>query len=709
MPNHSMTLKPYSANIQMFKLAFVAVFTFLASPPPQALAYNSSGFPAVSINKNESFLIVSEAKSIIKSGSKYIRIPTVSSKTPYRASADLTDFETNNTYVACMGSNAFVYREQDQRLIKRELDSANIACAVNSSSEVLFYLKDKNQLVLDDKIIEDIPKLISWQSSGHEFLGLSTNGQIYSLKEGIFKPVPNLKISTTDDYSSFAVKDNKLLFANSSGVSLYDLSDRNNITSERLPVSPCEDKQVCGVSIGHDGSWMVSGYWGTWIGRGKNSLRLKVVQISREFGGTGLGHIGYGKKFLLVSYDDVDLGTLPEEPTVNSLTGERSDDPARYLLSKNYGVYVVWSKVPQENYLLRYKITKLKPSDPQRFVYVHTFKGDIPKKIPKSWLNFERVYRFQAKELTGQLGREPNVELKKNPRRELSPTPDGFYDSQWWHAEFGFDYVRETVSQNLTAFPTIGIVDSGVELNHDEFSHLTPSELKAFDFVEEDETPNDQNGHGTHVAGLIAGKSSGVLPQAKLIIAKALGNKGSSNSLDLARAIVWSVDQGAEILNFSWGGGFKTQVIRDALDYATSNNVVMLSSAGNGAINADKYPEVPGVFGGIISIAAYDKNIKLAKFSNWGEKTVSFAFPGVDMTSSYLNNSYKSLDGTSMAVAVASASFGIIHQLAKETTDDVPTSDRLLEITCKDSTNYWKKRTKCSPVDMPELLDSLLR
>ena len=138
----------------------------------------------------------------------------------------------------------------------------------------------------------------------------------------------------------------------------------------------------------------------------------------------------------------------------------------------------------------------------------------------------------------------------------------------------------------------IGIIDSGIDLNHDEFSHFIDT-AQTYDFVEEDIIPNDEHGHGTHVTGIIAGQNTGVFPEAELIIAKVLNERGASNSIDLARSIVWSADSGAQMLNFSWGGGFDTQVLRDAIQYAESKNILMLTSAGNNAINIDKHPQVP--------------------------------------------------------------------------------------------------------------------
>ena len=103
--------------------------------------------------------------------------------------------------------------------------------------------------------------------------------------------------------------------------------------------------------------------------------------------------------------------------------------------------------------------------------------------------------------------------------------------------------------------------------------------------------------------------------------------------------------------------------MRDAIYYVKEKNILMLTSAGNSRIDVDKFPEVPVIYGGVLSIASYNKNMKLAKHSNFGKRTVSFALPGENILSSHLGDNTEEMTGTSMAVAVASGTVALISSL----------------------------------------------
>ena len=170
----------------------------------------------------------------------------------------------------------------------------------------------------------------------------------------------------------------------------------------------------------------------------------------------------------------------------------------------------------------------------------------------------------------------------------------------------------------------------------------------------------DNQYHGTHVAGTIAARQghrmSGIAPQAHLLVSAFLDGDGSGSDLNGAKSIVYAVDQGAKIINCSWGGDDKAQVIEDAIAYAAKKGVLVITAAGNDGRNTDKYPNYPSTIdlNNIVAVGATDTESGIrASYSNWGHKTVDLAAPGSDILSTEpgtgKSDRYQILSGTSMA------------------------------------------------------------
>ncbi len=188
---------------------------------------------------------------------------------------------------------------------------------------------------------------------------------------------------------------------------------------------------------------------------------------------------------------------------------------------------------------------------------------------------------------------------------------------------------------------TACIVDTGVQA-HDDL-RIT----KLISFVD-GEGPEDMNGHGTHVAGTIAALDNdfgvvGVAPEAIIISAKALDKNGSGWSSDIADAIDWCVENRADVINLSLGADEPSELIHESIKNAAYHGVHIVAAAGNNGAAVG----YPAAFQECISVAATDDGNNLAGFSSRG--LVSFAAPGVQINSTYLNNTYKKFDGTSMA------------------------------------------------------------
>ncbi|MBW2175006.1 MAG: S8 family serine peptidase, partial [Deltaproteobacteria bacterium] len=165
-------------------------------------------------------------------------------------------------------------------------------------------------------------------------------------------------------------------------------------------------------------------------------------------------------------------------------------------------------------------------------------------------------------------------------------------------------------------------------------------DIYGWDFWGNDGNPEDLNSHGTHVAGTIAAQGNngegitGVNWNAKIMALRVGGMLGTI--ADATDAIHYAVDNGADVINASWGGGGYSQTLYNAINYANDHGVLFVASAGNDGSDNDSFPHYPSSYelDNIISVAATDQNDSLAGFSNYGFTTVDVAAPGVNIKSS---------------------------------------------------------------------------
>jgi subtilisin len=198
----------------------------------------------------------------------------------------------------------------------------------------------------------------------------------------------------------------------------------------------------------------------------------------------------------------------------------------------------------------------------------------------------------------------------------------------------------------------IGIVDTGIDSTHIEKGDLDEAIEDARDFSGSKFGPKDVMGHGTHVAGIVGAREgnakgiAGVAPDCKLIIAKGLSDEGGGSAAAVASAIAWCVDRGCHIINCSLGAGAPDAGMKSAIDHASHHGTHVIAAAGNtGRLNDVNYP---ARFDNVIAVAALDRFARLASFSSRGPQ-IDVAWPGQQIISTYLNGSYASLSGTSMA------------------------------------------------------------
>ena len=182
------------------------------------------------------------------------------------------------------------------------------------------------------------------------------------------------------------------------------------------------------------------------------------------------------------------------------------------------------------------------------------------------------------------------------------------------------------------------MLDSGVDYNHQDLVNNMWSNENGFhgyDFVSDSNEPMDDHGHGTHCAGVIAAGGNnglditGVCWNTKIMALKFLDSTGNGSSDDAIKAIEYAVDNGADVLSNSWGGGGYSKALKDAIDYAHSQGVIVVAAAGNDSSQQIQYP---AGYNNVIAVAATDSNDEKASFSNYGN-WVDIAGPGVDILS----------------------------------------------------------------------------
>ncbi len=263
----------------------------------------------------------------------------------------------------------------------------------------------------------------------------------------------------------------------------------------------------------------------------------------------------------------------------------------------------------------------------------------------------------------------------------------------------------------------VAVVDTGVDYNHrdlqgniwvnsgeipdngvDDDGNEYIDDIYGYDFINDDGDPNDDHGHGTHCSGTITARGNngldiaGVCWNAKIMALKFLDSDGEGYTSDAATAIYYAVENGADVISNSWGGGGYSETLEEAIDYAHSQGVILVAAAGNDNSDSAHYP---ACYEHMIAVAATDSDDKRASFSNYGD-WADIAAPGVDVLSLRASrtsigityNDYTTIaSGTSMACPHVAAIITLIisnhpdaytHVIAArlfETTDDISTQN----------------------------------
>lgn len=209
----------------------------------------------------------------------------------------------------------------------------------------------------------------------------------------------------------------------------------------------------------------------------------------------------------------------------------------------------------------------------------------------------------------------------------------------------------------------VAVVDTGVDLTHPDLSSRL---LPGMNVVTQGQSePQDDVGHGTHVAGVISALVNngegvaGMTWNNPILPVKVLDASGSGSTYAVAQGIIWAADNGAKVINMSLGNYADAQFLHDAIKYAYDKDVVLIAASGND--NTER-PGFPAAYPEVFAVAATDSKNNKASFSNYGDY-IDVAAPGVGIPSTYPHNQYAALSGTSMASPHVSALAALIRSV----------------------------------------------
>lgn len=275
-------------------------------------------------------------------------------------------------------------------------------------------------------------------------------------------------------------------------------------------------------------------------------------------------------------------------------------------------------------------------------------------------------------------------------------------DKQWYLKDQKLESVWSNEGYGNTAGEgvVVAVIDTGVDYNHedlqdniwtnsaevsgqkgtDDDNNGYVDDVHGINLIDPNETPMDDHGHGTHVAGIIAMENNnvggvGIAYKSKIMPIKAGGADGTFYSSDIAKGIEYAYKNGADVINMSFGSSAHSALIENALQDAFGS-CVLVAAAGNESTPTADCPlggrnMYPASYSYVIGVMAYDEANSFASFSNWDYKPNANAeyevvAPGVSVYSTLPNGRYASWNGTSMAAPMASAEAAILRSSLKD-------------------------------------------
>jgi thermitase len=233
----------------------------------------------------------------------------------------------------------------------------------------------------------------------------------------------------------------------------------------------------------------------------------------------------------------------------------------------------------------------------------------------------------------------------------------------------------------------VAVIDTGIDYRHpdlvdqmwtneaelngeegvDDDGNGYVDDIYGYDFANNDGDPIDGHSHGTHCAGTIGATHNaigvaGVMRDVQFVAVKFLSDSGSGSTEGAIRAIDYATKMGVDIMSNSWGGGSRSEALKEAIERANEAGIIFTAAAGNSSTNNDSSPHYPSNYevDNVISVAATTAADELASFSCYGRNTVHIGAPGHKILSTVKDGKYASYSGTSMATPHVSGVIGLL-------------------------------------------------
>ncbi len=309
------------------------------------------------------------------------------------------------------------------------------------------------------------------------------------------------------------------------------------------------------------------------------------------------------------------------------------------------------------------------------------FKEDIPiatvseeiKELSQKYnqqVNLNSIFSINDRVYIVEGDRKILKELKRSPLSKdteyieanylyhaLEVPNDPEYSRQWNFRNINVEKAwDETKGEDVT----VAVIDTGVSKVPD--LKLTKF-VSGYDFVNDKDDASDDNGHGTHVAGTVAQSTNngygvaGIAYKAQIMPLKVLAARGGGTIADIAEAIKFAADNGADVINMSLGGGGASNMMEEAIKYAHNKGVVIIAAAGNENRNSSSYP---ARYPDVISVSAIDAAGDKAPYSNFGAG-VDISAPGGSEAGKIVQNTVNPRTGESVFVGFQGTSMAAPH------------------------------------------------
>jgi subtilisin family serine protease len=226
----------------------------------------------------------------------------------------------------------------------------------------------------------------------------------------------------------------------------------------------------------------------------------------------------------------------------------------------------------------------------------------------------------------------------------------------------GVDYKHEDLKNNMWQ----NLAEANGKPDYDDDGNGYVDDIYGYNYSSNSNDPMDDNHHGTHVSGIIGAEHNsvgvaGVIKNANIMAVKFMDKKGRGNLEKALKATKYAVENGAHVVNNSWGSLGHSQILEDYMAQAANKGVIFVAAAGNNYKNLDKSPLYPAAFRipNQITVAALNPENRMTGFSCYGRETVHIAAPGRNIISTTPKNTYKVLSGTSMSAPYVAAAVGL--------------------------------------------------